>query len=428
MLSRLYTTGKLSQTLLFIACLTAVVGLFASRALVSLSPALGGIAIFTNPRIAQDLRAYKYNKSAWGLMAIYGLLVLSYVITENVGEWQAQLVRQLPWVALPLIMGLAVPLTARQRRWIGQAYVYVAGAVALATSIKYFLNQEYVHRLVVANQNMPSALGVFHIHFGIMLALATCFGIVLIVKVELGTIARWVTILAVANCVLTLHLLAYRTGLLALYATVLVAAGTLLLRRPKLAVILLLLVIVVPVVSYYSLESIQRRAIATVDDVQHFTQHRDINNYSIARRMAAWVNAGSLVQQHPFLGVGSADTYDAMMAQYDRRNFGLQYGNRVMLHNQYLHMLVGSGVVGLALWLWVLFRPLFKRYLRADAAIVSFIIVQATAMLVDSLLEMQLGLNIFLFPYVFLVVSRERKARILALSNVNTLPRMIPSA
>ena len=361
-------------------------------------------------------------------MAIYGLLLSSYVITENVEEWRAQLVRQLPWVALPLIMGLAVPLNAKQRQWVGQAYVYVAGAVAFATSIKYLLNQEYVHRLVVANQNMPSALGVFHIHFGIMLALAICFGIVIIAKVRLGKIAKWATVIAVANCVLTLHLLAYRTGLLALYATVLVAACTLLLRRPKVALAMLLLIVVVPVISYYSMESIRRRTIATVDDIEHFTQHRDINNYSIARRMAAWVNAGALVQQHPVLGVGPADTFDAMMAQYDRRSFGLQYSNRVMLHNQYLHMLAGSGIVGLALWLWVLFRPLFKRYLRADPAIVSFIIVQATAMLVDSLLEMQLGLNIFLFPYVFLVVSRERAARAAVLENVNTLLRMVPSA
>ncbi len=428
MLSRLYATGKLSQILLFIACLAGVIGLFASRALISLSPALGGIAIFTNPHIAQALRAYRYNKSAWGLMAVYGLLVLSYGITENVGEWREQLIRQLPWVALPLVIGLSVPLSSKQRQWVGQAYVYVAGAVALATSIKYFLNPAYVHRLVVDNQNMPSALGVFHIHFGIMLALATCFGTVLIAKVELGKFAKWTIIVAIANCILTLHLLAYRTGLLALYATVLVAAGTLLLRRPKVAVALLLLIIVVPVVSYYSMESIRRRAVATVDDVQHFTRHRNINNYSIARRMAAWVNAGTLIQENPILGVGPADTFDAMMAQYDRRSFGLRYKNRVMLHNQYLHMLVGSGIIGLALWLWVLFRPLFKQHLRADPAIVSFIIVQATAMLVDSLLEMQLGLNIFLFPYVFLIVGRERATRATELEDMNAPPQLVPSA
>jgi len=375
---------------------------------------MGLLAVLANPGRGEALRQARHNRAVWGLAAIYGLLLLSVSYTENYAEWQHQLFRQLPWLGVPLAFVGAVPLTGVQRRWVGRTYVVVAAAVAAATVAQYFLNREYVNKLVSMNQNIPSALGVFHIHFGIMLALAACWGVLLARQAEQP---RWWRYLLLGSAVvsgLALHILAYRTGILALYAAVLVNAGILLLRRPKLALLLLLGAVAAPVIAYTTLESVQRRWHATVYDYEQFAQGHDINRFSIARRMAAWSNAGNLIQEHPVLGVAPADTELEMMRQYDQHSFGLLEENRVMIHNQYLHFLVSSGVVGLLLWLWVLLGPLLTPALRRNLFVVQLLAVFAAATLVDSLLEMQLGFNLFVFSYGFIVVAGERRARALA--------------
>jgi O-antigen ligase len=113
----------------------------------------------------------------------------------------------------------------------------------------------------------------------------------------------------------------------------------------------------------------------------------------------------------PLLGVAPADTELEMMHQFDQHGYGLRAENRVMIHNQYLHVLVSSGIVGLGLWLWVLLGPLLNPVLRRNRFVVQLLAVFAAATLVDSLLEMQLGFNLFVFSYGFIVVAAERQAQ-----------------
>ena len=97
------------------------------------------------------------------------------------------------------------------------------------------------------------------------------------------------------------------------------------------------------------------------------------------------------------------------MQQYEWRDFGLEPANRVMIHNQYLHYLVGSGIIGLFLWLLALLSPLAQPSLRKNPYVIHFLVVMGTGMLVDSLLELQIGFNLFVFLYSFLVVAGERR-------------------
>jgi O-antigen ligase len=109
--------------------------------------------------------------------------------------------------------------------------------------------------------------------------------------------------------------------------------------------------------------------------------------------------------------VGQADTHAALMAQYSWNDFGLRLANRVDVHNQYLETLLGGGLVGLALWLAILFWPLTKAWARRDPYLCIFIVIQATLMLGADILSLQVGLNLFVFGYGFLVVAGEARHR-----------------
>ena len=405
-----YLSGRLSQHLLWLACVAGVAGLLAARALVALSPVVGVLAVLANPQLRQAAPRYVRNGAAMRAAAVYVFLLLSGFYTSDWAVWRHELFRGLPWLGVPLAFTLAVPLTGRQRLAVGALFVLGTAAVGLATLGQYLLDPASANQAIGIGQNMQAVTQIFHIYFGVMLALSFFWALALRRSGLAGPVLRAALVVAAAVAALTLHVLAYRTGLLMLYSGLLGYAGWLLVRKHwALGLGLLLLLGLGPWVAYHSLESVRKRAVTTVWDVQQFTLGHDINDYSLARRLAAAETATAIIGEHWLLGVGPADQHAAMADQYRWKDYGLRPANQADVHNQYLHALLGGGLVGLALLLGVLFWPLTQPWARRNPAICFFILIQATAMVVADMLSLQIGLNLFVFGYGFLVVAEEAR-------------------
>ncbi|UOQ53378.1 O-antigen ligase family protein [Hymenobacter cellulosivorans] len=407
-----YYDGRLSQYLLLVACLAGVVGLFVARALVSLSPVAAVVAALLNPAIRQEVPRWLRNGAAIRLALLYVLLLSSGFYTSAWDVWRHEVFRQLPLLGVPLAFSLAVPLSPRQRYAVGSFFTIGISLIGLATLWKYLLNPTEANYLIETGQNIASVTRIFHIHFSIMLVLAVYFGFLLQREAQAPAILRWVLRGAVLACAVVLHVLAYRTGLLAFYAMLLVDVVLVVINRQVLAgLALLVCLLAVPYLAYTNLPSIQRRVGGSLHDVNQFLEGHDINSSSLSQRLAAWQTAQAVAARSPWLGVGPADAFDAMMQEYSWRDYGLRAEHRAMIHNQYLHYLVASGLVGLFLWLLVLLTPLLQPAMRQNPYVVHFLVILGAAMLVDSLLEVQIGFNLFVFLYGFLVVSTEREVR-----------------
>ncbi|HET9506194.1 MAG TPA: O-antigen ligase family protein [Hymenobacter sp.] len=405
-----YYSGRLSQHLLWLASLAGVVGLLASRALVALSPVAGVLAVLLNPHLRRDVQLYFRNGAALRAAAMVGFLLLSGLYTSEWAVWRHELFRSLTWLGVPLAFAAGVPLSGRQRWVVGTFYVLSTAAVGLATVVKYWLDPASGNAAIHIGQNVQAVTGVFHIFFGVLLALAAFWGAAMASRPREGLGWRLALGAAAAVAAAALHVLAYRTGLLVFYVGLLVCAGGLLLRRNLgLGLGLLLLLGLGPWLAYTQLESVQLRVNATLYDAEQFEKGRDLNNFSLSQRLTAMQAALPVIRQHWLLGVGPADTHAAMRDQYDWRSYGLKRANQADVHSQYLETLLGGGVVGLALWLAVVFWPLTQAWARRDAYLCLFILLQAATMLVTDVLSLQIGLNLFVFGYGFLVVAGERR-------------------
>ncbi|UYZ58872.1 O-antigen ligase family protein [Hymenobacter latericus] len=412
MLARWYRNGYLSQYLLLVACVGGVVGLlFTARAFVALAPVAAVVAAGLNPNIRREVPRWLRNRAALRLAVLYALMPLSWWYTQDWPVWRHEVYRQLPLIGVPLAFCLAVPLSRRQRVGIGVFFVLTTALLGAATVGRYLLNQQAAQDLIRVGQNVPSVSGIFHIHFGILLALAAFLAVPLSRLPELRKGPRWLLLAAGATAVSSLHILAYRTGLMAFYLALVAVVLLLLRRRPLLALGMVALGAALALGAYYGLASVQERVASTLYDLEQYQLGHDINHFSLSRRLAAWHNALDIVARHPWLGVAPADVRHALMEQFAVRTYGLAPENRVMVHNQYLHYLVGGGVVGLAVWLWVLITPLVQPSLRRNPYVRYFLLTFGAAALADSLLELQIGFNLFVFLYGFLVVAAERRAQ-----------------
>lgn len=407
-----YRSGRLSQHLLWLASAAGVVGLLSSRALVALSPVAGTVAALLNPNLRRDWRRYFRNGAALRAAAMMGFLLLSSCYTDDWPAWRHEVFRSLTWLGVPLAFAVAVPLTGGQRRAVGALFVLGTAAVGLATLGKYWLDPATANQAINMGQNVQAVTGVMHIFFGVLLALSAFWGAVMARRPATGRGLRVALGVGAAAAAIALHVLAYRTGLLIFYLSLLVGAGWLVVhRRLGVGLVLLLLLGLGPWLAYRQFESVRQRVHATVYDMQQYEGNNDINNFSLSRRLIAAEAALPLIREHWLLGVGPADTHAAMRTQYGWRDYGLKRANQADVHSQYLETLLGGGVVGLALWLAVVFWPLTKPWARRDPYLWLFIVVQAATMLVTDILSLQIGLNLFVFGYGFLVVAGERRGQ-----------------
>ena len=406
-----YLSGRLSQYLLLLACLAGIAGLLASRALIAIAPIVGVVAALANPQLRRAIPGYFRNGAAMRAAGVVAFILISGLYTNDLLVWRHELFRDLTWLAVPLAFTLAVPLTRGQRLAVGSGFVLSVAAVGLATLGQYWQNTTAANEDILLGRNMPVITHIFHITFGVMLALAAFWGMMLRRHTRARPWLRAALLGGAAVAVLTLHILAYRTGLLVFYAALLAVVVRLLIRRNLvLGLALLVLLLVGPWAAYRGLDSVRQRVDSSFWDVGQLTNEHDINETSLSRRLVAIETARQVIVHHWLVGVAPADARAAMMHQYDWQGFGLRPENRIEVHNQFLQAMVGGGVLGLALLLAVIFWPLTRLWARRQPAIGLFLLMQATSMLVDAPLDLQLGLNLFVFGYGFLIVASERRA------------------
>lgn len=402
--------NELAGPAFVVAVIIYIIALFsARRALISLSPLLLLAAALLNHHRGLHWRAFWRNPVALLPVGLYAYLLLSVAFTDDLTEWRHQAFRQLLLIAVPLAVALAPPLTERHRATLARWWLGVGTAVATATLVYFLRHRAAIEESISRSKTQGAVTGVGHIYFSVMLALCTLYGLEIAVSPS-ATRSRRVRLaagLAAGLCGLTMHLLAYRTGLVALYGALAVTVVRTLIVRRQLVVGSLMVIglLATPVVAYYSLNSVQRRVSQTQDDLYRFQSGQDINEYSLSQRLAAWATAGTLVQHHWLLGVGQADVPDVMRAQYRQQSFGLRVENQILPHNQYLQYLLGGGVLTVGLLLTLLLLPTLAGPTQGDPFVRHLLAAVGFALFFDSMLEVQYGLNPFILHYAVLVVG-----------------------
>jgi len=89
-----------------------------------------------------------------------------------------------------------------------------------------------------------------------------------------------------------------------------------------------------------------------------FKSNGDADGHSVYMRLVFWKTALNIIKQNPFIGVGEGDINDAFIQQYQKDNVKLEKHYWLRAHNQYLNIAVAFGVVGLIIFLVLMFQIL----------------------------------------------------------------------
>ena len=108
-----------------------------------------------------------------------------------------------------------------------------------------------------------------------------------------------------------------------------------------------------------------------------------------------WKSVISVVKENLLFGVGTDGGLNQL--QKERSEKTESYKNRHNAHNQYLEILLRYGIVGLALYLFIIYLLIRSAIKSKDKIFIWFLIVFLISSLTESYLQRQIGLIFFLF-------------------------------
>lgn len=141
-------------------------------------------------------------------------------------------------------------------------------------------------------------------------------------------------------------------------------------------------------------------------DLRH-NQTEGSNYDSYFARLNVWVPGLDVLKDNGWLGVGIGDQQESLNASYTKHNYSAGVEFNLNMHNQYMQVMLGTGVVGLTIFLLMLGIQLVAAIKSRSLLYLSFILLFSMACLTESTLNRNKGVLFFtLFSFIYFAVSQ----------------------
>lgn len=153
-------------------------------------------------------------------------------------------------------------------------------------------------------------------------------------------------------------------------------------------------------------DSFKKRYINDLEnDLSEYTNPGDQSE----SRMLRWNLEWELIQRSPFIGYGSGSEKYILKEKYFEKKFYRSYLAELNAHNQYLSFLINTGIIGLLLYLYVLYYGFASAIKRRDFLLLSFMIIVAVVSIAENILDVNKGVLFYAFFYSFFLLSTSKE-------------------
>jgi O-antigen ligase len=141
-------------------------------------------------------------------------------------------------------------------------------------------------------------------------------------------------------------------------------------------------------------------------------------------RAARWDCAWELIRASPWVGHGSGTERRLLKEKYYDHHLYDSYANALNAHDQYLSLLLKSGIPGLLLYLLLLGAGFLQAYQAKDIFLGGFLVIIVLVSFSENILDVNKGLFFFSFFFSFFFNKPGTRIFIRQYGNKNTLPLM----
>lgn len=330
-------------------------------------------------------------------LTIIFLIVLAGIFqNEDTGYFITRLRIKIPFLLFPLAFISLPKLKEKQLSGIFAFFLLFMTMLSVGTLVNYLVNLQEINEALMRGTPMPTPRN--HIRFSLLVVMAFIGSIWLWQsKYSYRSNAEPRIYLACGLFLLIfLHILSVKTGLVTLYSAIAVLGiRTFLRSKAKIKLIPVVLgILLLPVVAYQLSPSLKAKIQYTVFDLKMYFKGEG-GLYADSGRLASMEAGLEIAAEHPVAGVGAGNLKTAMQSKL--REIYPDYKDTLMPHNQFITVLAGTGSVGLGLFLFACFFPLFYRKNYRHWLILGIYAIILPLFLIESTLENAAGTAFVLF-------------------------------
>jgi O-antigen ligase len=137
--------------------------------------------------------------------------------------------------------------------------------------------------------------------------------------------------------------------------------------------------------------------------LQEETKTTMVDKFLLDNRVPIWKSAILVIKHNPIIGVGAGDASLEIQKEYKDAGYTEMYYDNLNAHNQYLEVLVASGLIGLVILITILSYIVYQVHSERNLLFGVFILIILIFFLFESILNRIAGVTFFaLFSFLLM--------------------------
>jgi len=386
----------------FIACALVIVGMYISRAMMSIGMMILLANAIINAHLGANLKRFMTKTHLLLITGYFLLLSLSFFWSADKVYFNERFQIMIPFLILPFSF---FSVSRWGMKWYDILILLfiILNLGGIAWSMGQYLQQKDAYDIGYGfSKLIPTPFKNDHIRFSIAVVMSICFCVDLFSR-QKNLWAKIGLVVVVLIDVLYIHILAAKTGILSFYLVTLLFIIYMLfsLEYKKMGIIILFISLTLPFIMYALFPSFKNKIgyiRYTIDQLGNTERQANVSDEG---RLISYEYAIESIRKNPWKGVGLGDVYHEMALRYENEFKG-QSAKVLLPHNQFLMVGMAVGVFGIIYLLLMLFFIL-KIVRKNDFLYFSFCLLMLLTIMIEPLFETQYGTCIFLFFLLFLM-------------------------
>ena len=337
---------------------------------------------------------FSFNKYLAGLGLVGLSIVLSGINSDNIEQWWNHTVIKIPFLVMPLAFMILAPIPKEVIRNLHLILLVVLSISALPPLLDILQNHEVI--LDRISRGQPIDTPIEHVKYSMFLAYGIMSALIWTIyyRSELSTSQVKCFWIGGAFLYIMMHLLAVRTGLVILYAS-LIMLGVHVAWIRKIAFDKVATAMVVGLVSIFLLiqtPMIKSKLGYMFYDWEQYASNGGAN-YSDSERLFSLKTGWELFSENVLLGTGIGDLFDSCEEVYQQQSRCaiINYP-----HSQLIYQLAGTGLIGFILFIGGYLYPLIRRHNKFYFLLMTLYLNYTLSFLVENSLERSMSVAFFI--------------------------------
>jgi O-antigen ligase len=133
-----------------------------------------------------------------------------------------------------------------------------------------------------------------------------------------------------------------------------------------------------------------------------------IEKFMLDNRIPIWKSSINVIKHNLVFGVGAGDASYELQKEYLSEGYSEMYYNNLNAHDQYLEVLLGTGLIGLLIFAWIISYMVYLAIKRRNLIFGLFLLVVLIFFLFESILNRIAGVTFFAL-FSFLLIHIDEK-------------------